>query len=65
MHLDAPSRSQQSPQLTEMGQSRDCEQTWSSLQRCVIVFPPGNGYIDTGYTLHGKGAVYTLQWVHG
>ena len=65
MHWGAPSRSQQSPQLTEMDQSRDCEQTWSSLQRCAIMFPPGNGHTDTGYTLQGKSAVCTLQWEHG
>ena len=65
MHLDAPSRSQQSPQLMEMGQSRDYEQTWSSLQRCVVMFPPGNGHTDTGCTLQGKSTVYTPQWEHG
>jgi len=65
MHLGAPSRSQQSPQLTEMGQSGDCGQTWSSLQRCVIVFPSGNGHIDTGCTLQGRSAVCTPQWEHG
>jgi len=30
-HLGAPSRSQQSSQLTEMNQSGDYGQTWSSL----------------------------------
>jgi len=65
MHLDASSRNQQSPQLTEMGHSRDCGQTWSSLQRCVVMFPPGNGHMDTGCTLQGKSAIYTPQWEHG
>ena len=65
MHLGAPLRSWQSPQLTEMDQSRDCEQTWNSLQRCIIVFPPDNSHMDTGYTLHGRSTVYTLQWEHG
>jgi len=30
-YLGASSRNQQSPQLTEMDQPRDCRQTWSSL----------------------------------
>ena len=61
MYLGTPSRSQQSPQLIEMGQLRDCEQTWSSLQRCVIVFPLDNGYRDIRYTLQEKSTIYTPQ----
>ena len=61
MHLGVPSRSQQSPQLIEMGQLRDCGQTWSSLQRCVNMFPPGNGHTDTRCTLQGKNTIYTSQ----
>ena len=65
MHLDAPSRNQQSPQLTEMDQLRDYGQICGSLQRYVIMFPPGNGYTDTRCTLQGKSTVYTPQWEHG
>ena len=49
----------------EMGQSRDYEQTWSSLQRCVIMFPPSNGYINIECTLHEKSTIYTTLGVAG
>jgi len=50
-YLGASSRSQQSPQLTEMDQPRDCRQTWSSLKRYVNIFPPSNSHMNTGCTL--------------
>ena len=64
-HLGASLRSQQSFQLTEMDQSRDYGQTWSSLQRCVNMFSSNNGHMDTRCTLQGKNTVCTLQWEHG
>ena len=47
----------------DIDQSRNSEQTWNSLQRCVNVFLPGNGHTDVQCTLQEK--VYTLQWEHG
>jgi len=62
-HLGAPSRNQQSLQLTEMGQSRGCEQ--SSLQRCVNMFLSSNSHMDTGCTLQGKSTICASQWEYG
>jgi len=63
-YLNAPSRSQQSSQLTEINQSRDCKQTWNSLQKYVNIFLSCNGHTDIRCTLQRKSTVYTSQWKH-